>query len=108
LMRKNCQGLPIRSVVCESRLPVTFERRRVHLAHLLSAGFLSNSNGSHSLRAELEQSSSSHAMRDLQEEVRHSERARLLLSERNKKGVLPYHPYAKWCGAHWVLSLLAD
>jgi hypothetical protein len=40
-------------------------------------------------------------------DVRQSERVRLLLSER-KRGVLPYHPYSKWCGAHWVLSVLAD
>jgi len=31
-----------------------------------------------------------------------------LLSERNKEGWIPYHPYQKWYGAHWVLSLLAD
>lgn len=43
-----------------------------------------------------------------QEEVRYSERVRLLLSERDKNGEIPRHPYAKWQGAHWVLSLLAD
>lgn len=31
-----------------------------------------------------------------------------LLSERNKKGEIPYHPYQKWYGAHWVLAQLAD
>ena len=43
----------------------------------------------------------------LREEVRSSERVRLLLSER-RRGVIPVHPYAKWYGAHWVLSTLAD
>ena len=40
-------------------------------------------------------------------DVKNSERVRLLLSER-VGGIMPYHPYSKWCGAHWVLSLLAD
>jgi hypothetical protein len=31
-----------------------------------------------------------------------------LLSDRNGDGLIPYHPYDKWFGAHWVLSLLAD
>jgi len=44
---------------------------------------------------------------ELQEEVKHSARVRLLLSER-EKGVIPRHPYSKWYGAHWVLSTLAD
>jgi hypothetical protein len=49
----------------------------------------------------------SRTARELQEEVKRSERVRLLLSER-KNGILPWHPYAKWYGAHWVLSSLAD
>jgi hypothetical protein len=49
----------------------------------------------------------SRAVKELQEEVKHSERVRLLLSER-KNGILPWHPYAKWYGAHWILSVLAD
>ena len=32
----------------------------------------------------------------------------LLLSERDHKGQIPFHPYQKWYGAHWVLSQLAD
>jgi hypothetical protein len=40
-------------------------------------------------------------------DVEHSERVRLLLFER-VDGILPYHPYAKWYGAHWTLSILAD
>ncbi len=46
-------------------------------------------------------------IRELQGEVKRSERVRLLLSER-VEGVLPCHPYAKWYGAHWVLATLAD
>lgn len=37
-----------------------------------------------------------------------SEIVRTLLSERNEAGKIPRHPYSKWTGAHWVLSLLAD
>lgn len=43
----------------------------------------------------------------LGEEVRRSERVRMLLSER-RNGVPGCHPYAKWYGAHWVLATLAD
>lgn len=49
----------------------------------------------------------SRRVRDLQEEVRSSDRVRTLLSER-RNGALPCHPYAKWYGAHWVLAALAD
>jgi hypothetical protein len=31
-----------------------------------------------------------------------------LLCDRNADGCIPYHPYDKWFGAHWVLSILAD
>ncbi len=31
-----------------------------------------------------------------------------LLCDRNENGEIPYHPYDKWFGAHWVLSILAD
>jgi hypothetical protein len=31
-----------------------------------------------------------------------------LLSERGPVGEIPYHPYTKWVGAHWVLACLAD
>ncbi len=44
----------------------------------------------------------------LQKEIKSSPRVKLLLSERNKDGKIPFHPYAKWYGAHWVLSILAD
>lgn len=44
----------------------------------------------------------------LQEEVRSSPRIQSLLSERDRNGEIPYHPYTKWQGAHWVLTVLAD
>ena len=31
-----------------------------------------------------------------------------LLSDRNADGRIPFLPYDKWFGAHWVLSILAD
>lgn len=31
----------------------------------------------------------------------------MLLSER-KRGIIPFHPYSKWFGSHWVLATLAD
>lgn len=46
--------------------------------------------------------------RTLQEEISSSKRVRALLQQRNRHGELPYHPYAKWYGAHWVLVSLAD
>lgn len=44
----------------------------------------------------------------LQHEIASSERVKALLSERDPKGCIPLHPYAKWRGAHWVLADLAD
>lgn len=44
----------------------------------------------------------------LREAVKESKRTRTLLSERNKDGEIPYGPYSKWYGAHWVLADLAD
>src|SRR5215831_17807838 len=44
----------------------------------------------------------------LREEVESSQRVKLLLSERREDGRIPWHPYAKWDGAHWVLAALAD
>ncbi len=40
--------------------------------------------------------------------IKTSPRVRALLSERDPRGNIPLHPYAKWCGAHWVLVALAD
>jgi hypothetical protein len=31
-----------------------------------------------------------------------------LLCDRNAEGIIPYRPYDKWFGAHWVLAILAD
>ena len=56
----------------------------------------------------LGESLDSKSNQDLQEQVRHSKRVESLLSERQGNGKLPFHPYAKWYGAHWVLSILAD
>jgi hypothetical protein len=39
---------------------------------------------------------------------RHSPLVTLLLSERDSNGKIPFHPYKKWNGAHWTLSILAD
>ncbi len=44
----------------------------------------------------------------VREEVRASERVRRLLAERDADGRIPHGPYAKWYGAHWVLTTLAD
>jgi hypothetical protein len=40
--------------------------------------------------------------------TRHSPLVEALLSERAPDGKLPHHPYKKWNGGHWVLSILAD
>lgn len=48
------------------------------------------------------------SMLNLQEQIKTSPRVRLLLSERNEKGEIPYHPYSKWYGAHWVMVALAE
>src|SRR6266849_475318 len=47
-------------------------------------------------------------IRQLQNEIKVCDRVRRLLSERDADGKIPYHPYAKWYGAHWVLVMLAD
>ncbi len=44
----------------------------------------------------------------LRAEIPAGRAASLLLSERNRQGLLPYHPYNKWLGAHWVLAMLAE
>ncbi len=50
----------------------------------------------------------SRAIRALREEIRESARVRALLSERSPDGTLTHHPYHKWLGSHWVLTMLAD
>lgn len=47
-------------------------------------------------------------IRKLQDQIKKSPRVRMLLSERDKNLRIPYHPYCKWYGAHWVLVTLAD
>ncbi|MCC7354193.1 MAG: hypothetical protein IT330_10585 [Anaerolineae bacterium] len=47
-------------------------------------------------------------VKQARQEVKASPRVGLLLSERDADGRIPYHPYAKWYGAHWVLATLAD
>jgi hypothetical protein len=42
------------------------------------------------------------------EEVRSSARVAALLSNREADGTVPFHPYAKWRGAHWLLTVLAE
>jgi hypothetical protein len=48
------------------------------------------------------------AVRRAQDEIRTSPRVNKLLSEQQADGRIPWHPYAKWNGAHWVLTTLAD
>lgn len=47
-------------------------------------------------------------VKDTQKEIASSSRVKTLLSERDDDGRIPHHPYKKWFGAHWVLSILAD
>jgi hypothetical protein len=49
-------------------------------------------------------------MRRLRDEVARSPRVRRLLAGRQEDGRVVTHggPYAKWRGAHWILSALAD
>jgi hypothetical protein len=47
-------------------------------------------------------------IRELQKEIKSSPRVKLLLLERGKDGKIPFNPYRKWYGAHWVLASLAD
>jgi hypothetical protein len=44
----------------------------------------------------------------LREEIRTSPRVAALLAERDAAGRIPGGAYAKWTGAHWVLSTLAE
>jgi hypothetical protein len=55
----------------------------------------------------LKEAPDSRAIRKLQEEIRVSPRVKALLSERGPDGRIPFHPYAKFYGAHWVLVALA-
>ena len=56
----------------------------------------------------LGEKSESAEIKALQAKIKSSSRVRTLLCERGKDGLIPFHPYAKWYGAHWVLAALAD
>lgn len=43
-----------------------------------------------------------------QRAIRRSKRVVTLLGERDEDGRIPFHPYAKWRGAHWVLVMLGE
>lgn len=44
----------------------------------------------------------------LREEVRDSARVLALLAGRDSDGRIPFSPYKKWHGAHWVLTMLGE
>ncbi len=50
----------------------------------------------------------SRKIKDLQEEIRESPRARALIAGRDRKTVREKYVYANWRGAHWTLSALAE
>jgi hypothetical protein len=50
----------------------------------------------------------SRKVRDLQEEIRKSPRARALIAGRDNRFVRESYVYANWRGAHWTLSTLAE
>jgi hypothetical protein len=56
----------------------------------------------------LEAPADSAEVRHARQEVKRSRRVAALLAERGADGRLPYHPYAKWHGAHWILVSLAE
>ena len=41
-------------------------------------------------------------------QVKDSPLVSTLLSERGADGRIPYHPYGKWYGAHWILAVLSE
>jgi hypothetical protein len=47
-------------------------------------------------------------MQALRDELHHSPLVTGLLSERDEFNLIPWHPYQKWRGAHWLLACLAD
>lgn len=56
----------------------------------------------------LGQPEESQGAKQASEIVRNSPLVQSLLNECIQGGRLPHHPYKKWTGGHWVLSLLAD
>lgn len=47
-------------------------------------------------------------MKQLRHSIKDSPRVATLLSERDENDRIPFHPYTKWYGAHWILAQLAD
>lgn len=47
-------------------------------------------------------------VRQAREEIRDCARVKTLLQHRNNKGEIDFHPYKKWQGAHWTLTILAE
>lgn len=47
-------------------------------------------------------------IKKLRQEIKRSPRVKKLLSMREQDGRIDIHPYSKWRGAHWTLSILAD
>ena len=60
------------------------------------------------LRSGLGQGEETAECRHLRAQIQTSPRVQQLLAERDETGGIPYHPYTKWVGAHWVLADLAD
>jgi hypothetical protein len=56
----------------------------------------------------LKKDRNSSEIKKLQEKIRKSPRVKSLLSQRTKSGEIPFRPYAKWYGSHWVLADLAE
>lgn len=56
----------------------------------------------------LGESPQSKSIKRLQAEIKKSPSVCNLLSLRNANGRIPYHPYGKWFGSHWVLAMLSD
>jgi len=56
----------------------------------------------------MNESVNSAKIRKLQKQIKKSSRVSTLLSERGIDGKIPYHPYQKWRGAHWILACLSD
>ena len=50
----------------------------------------------------------SEEMRSLRQELANSPMLQQLLADRKEDGRISFHPYDKWFGSHWILSILAD
>ncbi|MBN2258555.1 MAG: hypothetical protein JW704_12195 [Anaerolineaceae bacterium] len=48
------------------------------------------------------------SVQQVREEIRNCARIKALLKHRNKNGEIDTHPYKKWQGAFWTLSILAE